>query len=185
MFLELILHAPRFSFASLTNSPRNRLWRHQVLTIQDTSSSTWLKGKRTFRQYQSSLDENLFLLLSSDPTMLKTLPKTFQTEMKFQWSKKGEERAEKAQPLYKSNEGSGDKIEAQSACPDILRMPELRKLIFGWTFCMWKRRPQSARPKNGVGGTVLAFHSQMVTKKVPIALKGVFRKNSQGRMTEY
>ena len=93
MFLELILHAPRFSFASLANSPRNRLWRHQVLTIQDTSSSTWLKGKRTFRQYQSSLDENLFLLLSSDPTMLKTLPKTFQTEMEQERGRKSGEGA--------------------------------------------------------------------------------------------
>ena len=83
VFLELILHAPRFSTACAYPRPLYRLWRHQFLTIQDTSSSTWLKGKRNFRQYQSSLDENLFLLFSSDPTMLKTLPKTFQTEMKL------------------------------------------------------------------------------------------------------
>ena len=93
VFLEWILHTPRFTFASFTNSPWNRLcWIHVPCTscdiiiflrIKDTSSCTWLKGKRTFKQCQSSLDENLFLLLSSDPTMLKTLPKTFQTELKL------------------------------------------------------------------------------------------------------
>lgn len=38
VFLELILHAPRFSFASLTNAPRNRLCLSKSLVLPVTSS---------------------------------------------------------------------------------------------------------------------------------------------------
>ena len=105
VFLELILHAPKFSFASLTNSPLNRpCWSTSLVPLMtssifkdpgDTSSSTLLKGRGPLNNARVHQDEKLFPVLLSDPSILKTLPKTFPKEMKPKWGKKREEGGEK------------------------------------------------------------------------------------------
>lgn len=174
VFLELILNAPRFTFASFTNSPWNRLcWIHVPCTscdiiiflrIKDTSSCTWLKGKRTFKQCQSSLDENLFLLLSSDPTMLKLCLKHFKPNWSSNGARKGKEERRKRNRFTKGTEALGIRLKRKAYALIFCTCPN----YVSWYLAEYSACGREGRKVRGLKtalGVLLAFHSQIVTRK--------------------